>query len=50
MIAAIDLGLIFGLMTLVIYITFRVLDFVDLTIDGSFTTGVATASILIING
>lgn len=39
MITAIDLGLIFGLMALGVYLTFRVLDFADLTIDGSFTSG-----------
>ncbi|WIY82150.1 ABC transporter permease [Propionimicrobium sp. PCR01-08-3] len=50
MITAIDLGLIFGLMALGVYITFRVLDFADLTIDGSFTTGAATAATLIVAG
>ena len=48
--AALDLGLIFGLMALGVYLTFRVLDFADLTIDGSFTTGAATAAILIVGG
>ncbi|NLH68664.1 MAG: ABC transporter permease [Brooklawnia sp.] len=50
MIAALDLGLIFGLMALGVYLTFRVLDFADLTIDGSFTTGAATAAILLVGG
>ncbi|WP_341728017.1 ABC transporter permease [Brooklawnia sp.] len=50
MITAIDLGLIFGLMALGVYLTFRVLDFADLTIDGSFTTGAATAATLIVAG
>lgn len=50
MIAALDLGLIFGLMALGVYITFRVLDFADLTIDGSFTTGAATCAILLVGG
>ncbi|GAA2184861.1 ABC transporter permease [Brooklawnia cerclae] len=50
MIAALDLGLIFGLMALGVYLTFRILDFADLTIDGSFTTGAATAATLLVAG
>ncbi len=50
MVAAIDLGLIYGLMALGVYLTFRVLDFPDLTVDGSFTTGAALAAALIIAG
>ena len=34
----IELGL-YALMALGVYITFRILDFPDLTVDGSFTTG-----------
>ena len=41
MLGAIDLGLISGLMALGAYLTFRILDFPDLTVDGSFTTGAA---------
>ncbi|MDN5984929.1 MAG: ABC transporter permease, partial [Propionibacterium sp.] len=41
MLGAIDLGLIYGLMALGVYLTFRILDFPDLTVDGSFTTGAA---------
>jgi len=40
-------GLIWGIMALGIYITFRVLNESDLTVDGSFATGGATAVILI---
>lgn len=50
MIAALDLGLIYGLMALGVYLTFRVLDFPDLTVDGSFTSGAAVASVMILNG
>lgn len=32
-------GLIWGIMALGVYITFRLLDFADLTVDGSFATG-----------
>ncbi|WP_102157836.1 ABC transporter permease [Zhihengliuella halotolerans] len=50
MITAVELGLIYAIMALGVYLTFRILDFPDLTVDGSFTTGAATASILIVNG
>ncbi|MBR0082074.1 MAG: ABC transporter permease [Clostridia bacterium] len=43
-------GLIWGLMALGIYITFRLLDVADLTVDGSFTTGGAVAAMLILSG
>jgi putative tryptophan/tyrosine transport system permease protein len=47
---AIELGLLYALMALGVYITFRILDFPDLTVDGSFTTGGAIAAIMITNG
>ena len=50
MLAAIDLGLIYALMALGVYITFRVLDFADLTVDGSFVTGAAVAATGILHG
>ena len=50
MIVALDLGLIYGLMALGVYLTFRILDFADLTIDGSFTTGASTCAVLIVGG
>lgn len=40
-------GLIWGVMALGVYITFRLLDFADLTVDGSLATGGATAVMLI---
>jgi putative ABC transport system permease protein len=40
-------GLIWGLMALGVYITFRLLDFADLSVDGSFATGGAVAVMLI---
>lgn len=43
-------GLIWGLMALGVYITFRILDAADLTVDGSFTLGGATAVMLILGG
>lgn len=43
-------GLIWGLMALGVYITFRLLDFADLTVDGTFATGGAVTVVLILNG
>ena len=43
-------GLIWGLMALGIYITFRLLDVADLTVDGSFTTGGAVTVMLVLAG
>ncbi|WP_324649290.1 ABC transporter permease [Georgenia sp. H159] len=50
MIGAVELGLIYAVMALGVYLTFRILNFPDLTVDGSFTTGAATAAILITAG
>ncbi len=43
-------GLIFSIMVLGVLITYRILDFPDLTTDGSFATGAAVATISIVNG
>ena len=43
-------GLIWGFMALGVYITFRLLDIADLTVDGSFTTGGAVTVMLILSG
>lgn len=50
MIGALELGILYGVMALGVYLTFRVLNFADLTVDGSFTTGAATAAMLILAG
>ncbi|MFD1775118.1 ABC transporter permease [Paenibacillus rhizophilus] len=47
---AIELGLLYAFMALGVYITFRILDFPDLTVDGSFTTGGAIAAVMITHG
>lgn len=47
---ALEQGLLFGVMVLGVYITFRVLDFPDLTVDGSFTLGAAVAARIIFEG
>ncbi|MEF2877716.1 MAG: ABC transporter permease [Blautia sp.] len=43
-------GLIWGIMALGVYITYRILDFADLTVDGSLATGGAVAIMLIQGG
>lgn len=43
-------GLIWGVMALGVFITFRLLDFADLTVDGSFATGGAVTVVLILAG
>ncbi|GAB3120131.1 ABC transporter permease [Glaciibacter psychrotolerans] len=50
MTAAVELGLLYATMALGVYLTFKVLNFPDLTVDGSFTTGAAVAAKLIIDG
>lgn len=43
---AIELGAIFSILSLGLYISFKVLDIPDLTVDGSFTTGCAVSAIV----
>jgi len=43
-------GLIWGIMAIGVYLTYRILDVADLTVDGSFATGGAVAVVLILNG
>ena len=48
--SAIAQGLIWGIMALGVYVTFRMLDIADLTVDGSFATGGAVTVMLIMAG
>ena len=43
-------GIIWGIMALGVYITFRILDFADLTVDGSLCTGGAVCIMMMLNG
>ena len=43
-------GLVFGLVAIGVYLTFRVLSFPDLSVDGTFPLGAAVAAVLIVNG
>lgn len=47
---SIEQGLVFAIMALGVYITFRVLDFPDLSVDGTFPMGAAVSAILIVKG
>jgi putative ABC transport system permease protein len=47
---AVEIGLIFGLVALGVYLSFRVINFPDLTVDGSFPLGGAVAAALIVAG
>ena len=46
-IGALEQGFVFGLMVLGVYLTFRILDFPDLTVDGSLPLGAAVSSVCI---
>ena len=43
-------GLIWGILAIGVFITYKLLDFSDLTVDGSICTGGAVAALLIIHG
>lgn len=43
-------GIVWGIMALGLFLTFRILDFADLTVDGSFATGGAVTVMLILAG
>lgn len=43
-------GLMYAIMVLGVYLTFRILNYADLSVDGSFTLGAATAATLIVGG
>ena len=47
---AVSQGVIWGIMAIGVYITYRILDVADLTVDGSIATGGAVAAMLIIGG
>jgi len=47
---AIELGLVYAFVGLGVYLSFRILDFPDLTVDGSFPLGAAVAAVMIVAG
>ena len=50
LVGILEQGLIYAPMALGLYISFKVLKIIDLTIDGSFTLGAAITTVLILNG
>jgi len=49
-IGAINLGFVYAFMTLGVFITFRIHNFPDITVDGSFVTGAAVTAVLVVGG
>lgn len=47
---AVELGMLYGLIALALYISFRTLNVADLTVDGSITFGAAVSVVLSVNG
>jgi putative ABC transport system permease protein len=50
LLGALELGLLTGLLALAVFLSFRVLNFPDLTVDGSFPLGAAVCAALIVAG
>lgn len=50
LIGALELGLIYGFVAIGVYLSLRVLDFPDLSVDGTFPLGAATCAALIVSG
>ncbi|MEG2700309.1 MAG: ABC transporter permease, partial [Hungatella sp.] len=46
---AVAQGVLWGIMVLGVYITFRLLDIADLTVDGSFALGGCVCAVLVVN-
>ena len=47
---ALEQGLLFALVAMGVYITYKILDFPDLSVDGTFPLGASTSAALLING
>ena len=50
LIGVLEQGFIYGIMALGVYITYKILDFPDLSVDGTFPLGAAISAILITKG
>lgn len=50
LISTLEQGMIYGILALGVYITYKILDFPDLTVDGSFPLGAAVTAVMITNG
>ena len=49
-ISTLEQGLIFGIMVLGVYITYKILDFPDLSVDGTFPLGAAVTALFLAKG
>ncbi len=49
-IGALNLGFLYAFMTMGVFFTFRIHDFPDITVDGSFTSGAAAAAVILAGG
>jgi len=47
---SVEQGLVYAIMAIGVYLTFRILDFADLTVEGSFTLGAAVAATMLTKG
>jgi len=47
---AVEIGLVYALVAIGVFLSFRILDFPDLTVDGSFPLGAAVCAVLLIAG
>ena len=47
---ALEQGLLFALVAMGVYITYKILDFPDLSVDGTFPLGASISAALLING
>ncbi len=50
MLGAVSQGVLWGVMVLGVFITFKLLDIADMTVDGSFATGGAVCAVLVVAG
>ena len=46
---AVAQGVLWGIMVLGVYITFRLMDIADMTVDGSFALGACVCAVLVVN-
>lgn len=47
---AVAQGIIWGIMAIGVYVTYKILDIADLTVDGSITTGAAVCAVMVTSG
>ena len=50
LLGVLEQGLIYAILALGVYITFKILDFPDMTVDSSFPLGAAVTALMISNG